>query len=198
MSDFQINGRYRDILRRLFKQGDRGGLRFGWTGIAARCDSLESLEGQWWLFRDYILEGFLSYLVSCRRNDDGLRLSIMTTGTNRDDYIDPQVRHYINAAGLDFQEQIGASSKLIDRLCHELQPIYESEMSQHNIVARVDEPAGTNCPFSISFAYPLNFSGANDLLENVEPWESSDPHYPAERGFVCGKHRHAISGPLQN
>ena len=69
-----------------------------------------------------------------------------------------------------------------------------------NDVLRVDEPAGTNCPLSIVFKRPLHFKEIESRLElskDVTLWESTDPHYPIEKGFFCQKTHHALSGPLK-
>ena len=51
-------------------------------------------------FRDYIMEVFLAYNVQAEDLGPGCLLSIRGDGSNRDQFIRPQVRHFITAAGL--------------------------------------------------------------------------------------------------
>jgi hypothetical protein len=84
-------------------------------------------------------------------------------------------------------------------LSHALRPIYEIELRLGNEVARIDEPAGTRCPLCVVFRRPLHFDAIAEevrLPSSVERWESRDPHYPLEVGFLCRETRHALSGPI--
>jgi len=81
-----------------------------------------------------------------------------------------------------------------------LLPIYELELRLGNSVNRVDEPAGTTCPFAVIFQQPLHFKEAEDagiVPPAVRRWEIHDPHYPPEAGFLCEETRHALAGPLK-
>lgn len=84
------------------------------------------------------------------------------------------------------------------RLSPSLKPIFDLELKKGNEVLRIDEPAGSNCPYAIIFKFPLHFQEIKDLvhpLPNVEEWENKDPHYPLERGFFCNESHHSIAGP---
>ncbi len=84
------------------------------------------------------------------------------------------------------------------QLSTSLKPIYDLELSLGNEVIRVDEPAGSACPFAVVFRLPLHIDEIGsqlELPETVKLWESDDPHYAIERGYVCEESRHAISGP---
>jgi hypothetical protein len=86
----------------------------------------------------------------------------------------------------------------MQRLSPSLKPIYELELALGNEVERVDEPAGSRCPLAIVFKKPLHvtdISARLKLSEEVTEWESSDPHYPAEKGFHCARTNHVIGAP---
>ena len=73
------------------------------------------------------------------------------------------------------------------------------ELARGNSVERVDRPAGSRCPLAVIMARPLDIVGytaAHGLPTGVDTWENRDSHYPLERGYVCGRTRHAISGPI--
>jgi len=89
---------------------------------------------------------------------------------------------------------------ITQKLSKNLRPIYEAELSLGNSVARVDEPAGTNSPLAIVFKAPLHkrdISAKIDIPAMVRWWESRDPHYEIEGGYICDETRHMVSGPLR-
>lgn len=84
-------------------------------------------------------------------------------------------------------------------LSADLMPIYEFELANGNEVERIDQPAGTKCPFCIVFKHPLHkfeFTLDIELSPTVRYWESRDPHYPLEAGYASDVSRHAVCGPL--
>ena len=84
------------------------------------------------------------------------------------------------------------------RLSPSLQPIVDLELIKGNKVLRIDEPAGSRCPYAIVFKFPLHFQEIKESLtlsSSVEEWENKDPHYPIERGFFCNETEHSITGP---
>lgn len=84
-------------------------------------------------------------------------------------------------------------------LSKDLQPIYDLEISLGNQVKRVDEPAGTACPYAVVFAEALHLESIQEKLQlpsTVKFWESRDPHYEIGNGYVCEVTRHALSGPI--
>ena len=90
---------------------------------------------------------------------------------------------------------------MLPQLCADLRGVYEYEITHGNMVLRIDEPAGTECPYAVIFAEPLKIWGTPDtgnIPKVVEYWESRDPHYARESGFVCTQHRHAIAGPTSD
>ncbi len=84
-------------------------------------------------------------------------------------------------------------------LSSRLMPIYELEISLGNRVARIDEPAGSVCPYAVVFASPLHLDDIRARIQlggDVQFWEVRDPHHAAELGFVCEVTRHAVAGPI--
>ena len=84
-------------------------------------------------------------------------------------------------------------------LSKDLQPIHDLELSLGNRVRRIDEPAGTKCPYAVVFEDALHLEAIREQLqlpESVKFWESRDPHYELGNGYVCEITRHAVSGPI--
>ena len=87
----------------------------------------------------------------------------------------------------------------IKKLSKNLKPIYDLEITEGNIVASIDCPAGSTCPLAITFKYGLHhFKIDNELSLNseVERFTNKDAHYPKEAGYVCNQTGHVVSGPL--
>jgi hypothetical protein len=85
------------------------------------------------------------------------------------------------------------------KLSADLLPIYELELSRGNEIARIDEPAGTKCPYAVVFKRPLNKTAIEAQLvlsPAVQYWESRDSQYGTEAGFYSEDSRHVIAGPL--
>lgn len=86
------------------------------------------------------------------------------------------------------------------KLSADLLPICEFELENGNEIERVDDPAGSGCPFAVVFRRPLSIPGTEaekQLSDTVGSWECRDPHYPRERGYVSMRTHHAISGPMR-
>lgn len=87
----------------------------------------------------------------------------------------------------------------MSKLSQDLLPIYQLELERGNEVERVDEPAGTNCPYAVVFKKPLHKAEIEEMLDlspSVKYWESRDPHYSKEAGYRSETTRHAIAGPI--
>ena len=85
-------------------------------------------------------------------------------------------------------------------LSQKLKAILAFELTRGNAVVRVDRPAGSTCPLAVILLRRLDFRGykaKHHLPDNVEIWESRDPHYPFEAGYFCNETRHSITGPLK-
>ncbi len=85
------------------------------------------------------------------------------------------------------------------KLSRDLAPIYNLELRMGNEVARVDEPAGSECPFAIIFQNALHKTEIERDLQlpaSVRYWECRDAHYPIEAGYSSDVSKHAVAGPL--
>src|ERR1700730_15021851 len=86
------------------------------------------------------------------------------------------------------------------KLSPALEPIYDLELAQGNEVDRVDEPAGSECPYAVIFKYPLHFDVIEQRLvlpRSVVRRESRDQHYPIEAGYKCETTEHVVAGPIR-
>ena len=100
-STFQIAGDPDRLLETLFPIDGDGFIRFGFSAHSRTPgDRLDLLEGPV-EFLDYLMEGFVTYLVSAEREADGIRLVVRKTGSNRDEHVDWFVRKYISSMGLE-------------------------------------------------------------------------------------------------
>lgn len=88
-------------LKSLFSTTEDGQLQFGWSARSRRRDvtpgELESCDVE---FEDYVMEGFIPYHIKVSVSGRALTLTLSLHGTNRDQYIEPQIRHYLCQAGL--------------------------------------------------------------------------------------------------
>jgi hypothetical protein len=85
------------------------------------------------------------------------------------------------------------------KLSPALKPIYDLELTLGNEVERVDEPAGSECPYAVIFTHPLHFDEIEQglvLPRSVVRKESRDPHYPIEGGYKCESTQHVVAGPI--
>jgi hypothetical protein len=106
MPTFSVEGECRAALSRLFEADQDGHLRFGWSGHSLRPTGHDDLLAGPVRFRDYIMEGFLTYDIRAEDLEPGCLLSIRGEGSGRDQFIRPQVRHFITAAGLTITTEI--------------------------------------------------------------------------------------------
>lgn len=87
----------------------------------------------------------------------------------------------------------------MSKLSQDLVPIYCLELELGNEVVRIDEPAGTKCPYAVVFGRPLHKREIEMQLKlprSVRYWECRDPHYAKEAGYLSEVTRHGIAGPL--
>ena len=100
MSTFTLEADCRPALALLFEADADGRLRFGWYGVSLQPATHADLLAGPVRFRDYIMEGFLTYSVRAEDLSPGCLLRFEGEGSNRDWSIGPQARHFIGAAGL--------------------------------------------------------------------------------------------------
>ncbi|MEW8525915.1 MAG: hypothetical protein AB2552_23025 [Candidatus Thiodiazotropha endolucinida] len=101
MSILQIQGDPKTIVDTLFSVDDDGRIVFGSGATSIEATSLEILESKSVMFRDYVMEGFVKYeLFFCRQNS-AIQLRVKLTGTNRDQYVIPQLKWHVNQAGYE-------------------------------------------------------------------------------------------------
>jgi hypothetical protein len=80
-----------------------------------------------------------------------------------------------------------------------LQPLLDLELRYGNEVQRIDEPAGSKSPYAMILRFKLHFPEARKELvipTRVTRWQSTDPHYPCEAGYLCHRTHHVLAGPL--
>lgn len=99
-------------LKELLKTDDGRCLIFGWTARSIEAAEPSDLLIRPVLFRDYIMEGFVTYSVQAEDLAPGCRLRVDGEGSNRDWSIRPQVRHYIKAAGLVITDEDSAGDSV--------------------------------------------------------------------------------------
>jgi hypothetical protein len=105
MVTFEIEASCDEVLARLFETDNSSHLSFGWTGHSTSTAQIKDLIAGPVRFRDYIMEGFLTYSVQLIDASLCCTMQIIGEGSNRDWSIRPQVRHYIKAAGLEIRSE---------------------------------------------------------------------------------------------
>lgn len=89
-----------ELATTLLKIDDSHHVQFGWSAVTIHCAEISDLCRVAFEFRDYIMEGFVTYLMSAIPADHDVDLTIGLMGTNRDDYVRPQVTAYLKQAGM--------------------------------------------------------------------------------------------------
>ncbi len=93
---FHIDGDSEELLRELFREDSRGGVLFGPVG-----SSPVSRVGlrEWARFRDYLMEGFVTFELRASPDETGLTLEVRPMGGSRDRYLESHVRWVLGSAG---------------------------------------------------------------------------------------------------
>ncbi|MSR27461.1 MAG: hypothetical protein EXS06_10700 [Planctomycetaceae bacterium] len=112
MATFTLDDDCRTALKRLFEADASHHLCFGLSarslGVADHADLLTGSVR----FRDYVMEGFLTYSVEAVDLNPGCLLRVVGEGSNRDWAIRPQVRFIVDAAGLVVRSEGDAEADL--------------------------------------------------------------------------------------
>lgn len=80
-----------------------------------------------------------------------------------------------------------------------LHEVFQFELARGNRVERIDAPAGTLCPYAVALTKPLQRAEIEKQLAlppSLRWWESRDPHYAIEAGYVCEEHPHTLTVPI--
>jgi uncharacterized FAD-dependent dehydrogenase len=101
MNTLLLNGNVDNLIKSLFTTNGEGYLNFGLTGKSTKQSEISDLKNNFVEFRDYIMEGFVKYEIQAKPKEHGLELEVKLLGTNRDEYVMHQVRHYLKLAGVD-------------------------------------------------------------------------------------------------
>jgi len=104
-SVFHVSGNPDVLLVELCPIDERGHMFFGFAGRSrSSSDHNHLLTGRVEIV-DYLLEGFVVYILSAERTSDGLRLVIRKTGaTQRDRAVDWSVENYLRSKDLVFSK----------------------------------------------------------------------------------------------
>lgn len=99
-SAFHVAGDPDALLATLCRVDERGHILFGFSGRSRTpSDHSQLLTGPVEII-DYLMEGFVPYMLSAERSGEGLRLVVRKTGTSRDESIDWFIEKYLASMGL--------------------------------------------------------------------------------------------------
>jgi hypothetical protein len=92
------------VIQALFTRSADGRLGFGWGSLVDEVE-LDAVATDAVRVLDYIIEVGVSYTVQVRLHPAGAELIALGAGGNRDRFIQPAVRHYIEAAGIPITQE---------------------------------------------------------------------------------------------
>jgi hypothetical protein len=92
------------VLSKLFTPDSRERTVFGWSAVVVdgKVDTIATKPVR---ISDYIMEGGVRYTVQIQPHPKGCELVAIGMGGNRDQYIQPAVRHYIQAVSIPIVEE---------------------------------------------------------------------------------------------
>jgi hypothetical protein len=99
-SAFYVAGDSETLLAMLCPIDEGGHIRFGFSGRSRTPSDHSQLFAGSVEIIDYLMEGFVPYLLSAERTGEGLRLVVKKTGTNRDEAVDWFVEKYLTSKAL--------------------------------------------------------------------------------------------------
>ena len=99
-SAFHVAGDPDMLLAMVCPIDERGHILFGFSGRSRVPSNHDRLLAGSVEIIDYLMEGFVPYLLSAERTDTGLMLVVRKTGTNRDESVDWFVEEYLSSKGL--------------------------------------------------------------------------------------------------
>jgi hypothetical protein len=99
-TNFYVTGDPDALLATLCPIDDAGFMLFGFAGRSRKPSEYGQLFAGSVEIVDYLMEGFVPYLLMADRRSDGIRLIVRKTGTNRDESVDWFVEKYIVSKGL--------------------------------------------------------------------------------------------------
>lgn len=99
-SAFHVAGDPDTLLAMLCPLDEGGHILFGFSGHSRTPSDHSRLISEPVEIIDYLLEGFVPYLLSAERTSEGLKLVVRKTGTNRDESVDWFVEKYLASKGL--------------------------------------------------------------------------------------------------
>lgn len=88
-----------------------------------------------------------------------------------------------------------------EKLSKDLVPVFRFQLELGNSVARVDSPAGMNCPYALILKNKINHREIEKhikLNSRIRKWKNTDPHYDRESGYFCETTNHAIACPIKS
>lgn len=97
---FLVRGKYRELLRRLFRHELGGRVSLGTALSREPLTDVDHLA-EWTEFDDYIMEGGVSFSLRTSETPDGLALAVRLKGMNRDQYVAAALMSYFRWVGLE-------------------------------------------------------------------------------------------------
>jgi len=100
MIDFTFKEQSSTVLDRLFKVDKDQHLRIGWSGRSVDPAEVGDILIRPVQFRDYVMEGFVTFTLQLTQEGEGCSLKVIGQGSNRDSYLEKQIRQYIDMTDL--------------------------------------------------------------------------------------------------
>ena len=94
------------VIAALFTCGPDGRVKFGWSSTPVDDAQLRAIATVPIRVSVYIMEAGVPYTLQVQPHPKASELTALGLGGNRDQYIAPTVRLYINAAGIPITEEL--------------------------------------------------------------------------------------------